>query len=219
MACIYLLNGNKFNSEEELDKYIRENNLHKSIGDFKFSRKEDLAKRNVEALTEMREKNSMRLKELGDSNKMKELLEDEEDTNMTFTDNHISVLDFVIDNISENKQKFNQADWESKIVEKLRRDYNKLPEKELNEKIQEELTKQRNRIEHIRKIGKGVHAVVYSALNKDIKSLGRNFVDIVRQQVRDYNSKNITIDNLSDDAIMNIAEQIHKLKFFLNLLI
>ena len=44
-------------------------------------------------------------------------------------DNHISVLDFVIDNISENKQKFNQADWESKIVEKLRRDYNKLPEK------------------------------------------------------------------------------------------
>lgn len=215
MACIYLLNGNKFNSEEELDKYIRENNLHESIGDFKFSRKEDLAKRNVEALTEMREKNSMRLKELGDSNKMKELLEDEEDTNMTFTDNHISVLDFVIDNISENKQKFNQADWESKIVEKLRRDYNKLPEKELNEKIQEELTKQRNRIEHIRKIGKGVHAVVYSALNKDIKSLGRNFVDIVRQQVRDYNSKNITIDNLSDDAIMNIAEQIHKLKFTL----
>ena len=78
MACIYLLNGNKFNSEEELDKHIRENNLHKSIGDFKFSRKEDLAKRNVEALIEMREKNSMRLKELGDSNKMKELLEEAE---------------------------------------------------------------------------------------------------------------------------------------------
>ena len=55
---------------------------------------------------------------------------------MTFTDNHISVLDFVIDNISENKQKFNQANWESKIIEKLRRDYNRLPEKELNEKIQ-----------------------------------------------------------------------------------
>ena len=35
----------------------------------------------------------------------------------------------------------------AKIVEKLRRDYNKLPEKELNEKIQEELTNQRNRIE------------------------------------------------------------------------
>ena len=102
MACIYTLNNNKFNNEEELDNYIRENNLHKNIGDFKFSRKEDLAKRNVEALTEMREKNSLRLKELGDSNKMKELLEDEEDTNMTFTDNHISVLDFVIDNISEN---------------------------------------------------------------------------------------------------------------------
>ena len=41
MACIYTLNNNNFDSEEELDKYIRENNLHKNIGDFKFSRKED----------------------------------------------------------------------------------------------------------------------------------------------------------------------------------
>ena len=138
MACIYTLNNNKFNNEEELDNYIRANNLHKNIGDFKFSRKEDLAKRNVEALTEMREKNSLRLKELGDSNKMKELLEDEEDTNMTFTDNHISVLDFVIDSLNRARIKYLETknkDYWWQMIQLLPSSYNQRRTVQLNYQV------------------------------------------------------------------------------------
>lgn len=195
----------------DLKKFIKSNKeisgYYESSGDYRFSK--NIVEDNVSLIEEINSKNKEALRKL---KPVSEIIGDE-DTGESYKDGYIPVEDFVLDQLSKPTEKYNEQAWENKYREELAKQYANLSEEERKATIDELVNKKKKFNENMRKLGKGIHQIVYYCFYTPYTSRNKSTeVDQIRENVRNLNSKAISIDELSSEDIQQIINQVYKIK-------
>ena len=133
--CTFVLEGNvKFNSEKELDTYIKENKDKYELDsreDFRFSN--DIVADNVDILSKLKKDQKEEI-----AKKSNIILDPEEDVE-TYTDGSIGVLEFIKDNniTSKKAAPYNETDRFNNVRKQLENEFRDYPEDQRKALIEE----------------------------------------------------------------------------------
>ena len=182
---------NDLNELNNILKSLRESNkeisgYYESSGDYRFSK--NIVEDNISLIEEINTKNKEALRKL---KPISEII-GEEDTGESYKDGYIPVEDFVLDQLSKPTERYNEQAWENKYREELSRQYANLPEDERNATVDELVNKKKKFNENMRRLGKGIHQIVYYCFYTPYTSRNKNTeVDQIRENIRNLNSKAI----------------------------
>lgn len=204
--CKFLLDGKKFNSEEELENYIQNNYDLDSIGDYRFSK--NLAEDAVKILSNVNKRNQEALHDI--KNKYYSSTEDEVET---YKDGYTAASEFVNDNLVRKSERYNDEKYFNTLREKFRNDLaSSFPNIEEREKEVERLiNEERQRMDDIRRAGKGLHNFCENLFYPDVHRISNKYITDRRTYLKN-NYPEASLDKISDSVLSDLGSQIIRAK-------
>lgn len=215
--CKYFIDGKLIGNESELDSYIKNNYNLKNVGDFRFSK--DLTTDNIDIINKMNEENHQALENNKSNINTSGNPSEEEEFDDSYPDGYISALSFNKDEVNRgSKMSFNLQAWINQRKKELDSQYaTEYTNKEEREaKIQESINSTLDNWEGLRRIGKGLHLMSEKIFMQSDGAFttraNESFIRWFKDKVLNINSPNITVDKVTDEALLNIAKYMVKVR-------
>ena len=209
--CKFILEGSiEFNSEEELDTYIKENKDKYKLDskeDFRFSN--DIVQDNIDILSKFKIEQQQEI--LNKTKKSNIILDPEEETE-TYTDGSIGVLEFIRDNniTSKRAAPYNETDRFNNVRKQLESEFRDYPEDQRKALIEERIKDIKNSDDNIRRIGKGIHNIAEGVFINAFVDF-ESFIDERRKFISE-NFPEASLNNIPDDVLISLAKKLYAVK-------
>ena len=206
--CTFVLEGNiKFNSEKELDTYIKENKDKYELDsreDFRFSN--DIVADNVDILSKLKKDQKEEI-----AKKSNIILDPEEDIE-TYTDGSIGVLEFIKDNniTSKKAAPYNETDRFNNVRKQLENEFRDYPEDQRKTLIEERIKNIKDSDDNIRRIGKGIHNIAEGVFVNAFVDF-ESFIDERRKFISE-NFPEASLNNIPDEVLITLTKKLYTVK-------